>query len=349
MSAATFNSISTYMRLRIMKVAPELQFWGYESGNMLAAIAGAGGFFMFYSDIASVITSSQLATGEKIAVLFSNNPDAAAPIGLAVIILVSMGLGSIAGRLKLLRARTSIDAAATLLGMTLIATTLYFGASWITVSAVCFVSGSTLLRLCCKSPVFLKLGGLMLALGGVCLAIFGATSFSLSQSILLAGLTSLTGIYVVAASLMTYQGGIFECQAIQSQWSSRVGRSGLFDPGGRINGLLETYMDGPIGFLVKSAASPAVFWVPNTVKDTAPLLTSMWARLPWRVLTAMAAIATGTAEGFVFALANLCWSVGDVSIGSLDWGRAQPAIASVDAETNVALNWLPSLVEKRRT
>ena len=50
----------------------------------------------------------------------------------------------------------------------------------------------------------------------------------------------------------------------------------------------------------------------------------MWARLPWRVLTAAAALATGTEQGVTFATANLCWSLGDVAIGSLDWGRTEP-------------------------
>ena len=44
----------------------------------------------------------------------------------------------------------------------------------------------------------------------------------------------------------------------------------------------------------------------------------MLARLPWRVVTGALALATGTAAGACFALANLLWALGDVAIGALD-------------------------------
>ncbi|PJN95341.1 hypothetical protein CNY89_09055, partial [Amaricoccus sp. HAR-UPW-R2A-40] len=62
-------------------------------------------------------------------------------------------------------------------------------------------------------------------------------------------------------------------------------------------------------------------------KATRPFLTSMLARLPWRVVTATLALATGTAAGACFSLANLLWAVGDVAIGALDAppiARAEP-------------------------
>ena len=77
-------------------------------------------------------------------------------------------------------------------------------------------------------------------------------------------------------------------------------------------------LDAPISNFVERVAKPAVFWLPANLKASAPFATSMWARLPWRLLTAGAAIATGTEAGLIFALANLAWALGDIAIGALE-------------------------------
>ena len=59
------------------------------------------------------------------------------------------------------------------------------------------------------------------------------------------------------------------------------------------------------------------------MKRRQPFLTSMLARLPWRVITGSLALATGTAAGAAFAIANLLWAVGDMAIGSLDAKTAE--------------------------
>lgn len=299
-------------------VAPELQFWGYEGGNVLAAIAGAGGFTAFYDGLISVSTIPTQSVSARIAAAFADYPDILVTAGLAIIVVATILFGSD----ERPRAKLWIDWIASLAGLVLVGTALYFDASWITFAAVSFVCASALLRLCRVSPVFLKLGGLMLAAGGLGLAGFGFSVIH-AQPVLLASLTVLTGIYVVFASLMTYQGGIFECSGSSNSQPLGARRS-LFDPNGAIARLLETWIDRPVVLLLSAIALPAVFWVSAKTKAKAPFLTSMWTRLPWRLLTAGAALATGTSAGFIFGLANAFWAVGDVAIGSLDWKTSAP-------------------------
>ena len=307
------------LKYRIHQVAPELQFWGYEGGNVLAAIAGAGGFAAFYGGLRSVAEMPAQGLSDRIAAAFSGYPDILVTAGLAVIVLATIVLGNE----KRPALKTWIDRTASVTGIVLVCTALYFGASWITFTAVSFVSASALLRLCRTSPVFLKLGGLMLAAGGFGLAGFGVSSLHASQSALLPGLTVLTGIYVMFASLMTYQGGIFECGGHMT--TSNDARPGPFHPHGPVGRLLEARIDRQVSAILAKLALPAVFWVTAETKANAPFLTSMWTRLPWRLLTASAALATGTSVGVLFGIANVFWAIGDVAIGSLDWKLSQPA------------------------
>ena len=267
--------------------------------------------------------SQSLST--RIAAAFTDYPDILVTAGLAVIVLATILFGS--DRRPYLK--TWIDRTASALGIALVCTALYFGASWITFTAVSFVSASALLWLCRTSPVFLKLGGLMLAGGGFGLAGFGVSSLQASQQALLPTLTILTGVYVMFASFMTYQGGIFECSAYETPPGG--GRHGPFHPNGWIGRLLETQIDRLVGTLLSHLALPAVFWITAETKANAPFLTSMWTRLPWRLLTSSAALMTGTSAGVLFGIANVFWAVGDVAIGSLDWKVAE--MTPADEET----------------
>lgn len=310
------------LKNKIHAIAPELQFWGYEGGNVLAAVAGAGGFIAFYNGLRSVgdVPLHDLSAG--IVGALTSYPDVLVTTGLALIVLLTVTLGGLFGATLGPAVKLWIDRVASVCGILLVGAALYFGASWITFTAVSFVSGSALLRLCRTSPVFLKLGGLMLAAGGVGLAGFGLSSMASASSLMLPVLTVLTGIYVIFASLMTYQGGIFACDGFADAASSETSRASAFHPGGWIGRLLGSYLDGLIALLVRVIALPSVFWVPSRVKSTAPFLTSMWTRLPWRLLTGGAAIATGTAVGILFGVANIFWAIGDVAIGALDWNVA---------------------------
>lgn len=150
------------LKNRIHAIAPELQFWGYEGGNVLAAVAGAGGFVAFYNGLRSVgdVPIDNLRTG--IATAFTDYPDILVTTGLAIIVLLTVIMGSLFDddddRLNV---KTWIDRVASFTGIFLVCAALYFGASWITFTAVSFVSASALLRLCRTSLVFLNLGGLM--------------------------------------------------------------------------------------------------------------------------------------------------------------------------------------------
>lgn len=328
----THHHATGIVRRWIRRNSPEMQFWGYEGGNILAAVAGAGGFLAFYDGIHAIAANSGADLGERTVALLSGFPDAAATIGLAVIILWSLGFGAMSKRMGARFLSGQIDGIAALAGISLIAATIIFGASWITISAVFFVSGSALLRQCFESPVFLKLGGLLISGGGICLIGAGLTTGFSVETAWVAALTAVTGYYVAGAGLMTYRGGMFECEAAKTNTDTGPHRSGLFHPTGPLAILLEVTLDRPVRILVDAVVLPSLIWIPMSVKSEAPFLTSMWARLPWRVLTATAALATGSVEGLTFAVANLFWAVGDISNGSLDWDREQPSLDPMKIE-----------------
>ncbi len=320
MSERRTDRLFDAVRAWIMRNAPELQFWGYEGGNLLAAIAGAGGFAVFQASVLTTLSAPETGGAEKMVLLLTQFPDATATIGLAIVVLWSIGLGAAARRSALPGAQVWSDAIAAIAGVLLVCATLLFGASWITLSAVLFVSASVLLRLCRIFPVFLKLGGLLLTAGGFCLATPGVAALRADGDLWVAFFTAGTGLFVAAAGLMTYRGGIDACAAAGQQTAPRAKR-GLCQVCGPVARVLETALDKPVNLIVDAVVLPSLIWVDDETKIQAPFLTSMWARLPWRVMTAAAALASGTAYGVTFAAANLCWAVGDVSMGSLDWER----------------------------
>lgn len=292
-----FGATLTVLKNRIHAIAPQLQFWGYEGGNVLAAVAGAGGFVAVYSGLQSVGDVPIHNPWAGIATSFTDYPDVLVTAGLAIIVLVTITLGNVLDGDDKQNVKIWIDRVASLASMALVGAALYFGASWITFTAVSFVSASALLRLCRTSPVSLKLGGLMLAAGGIGLAGYGLSSLQMTASVLLPGLTIFTGIYVTFASLMTYQGGIYACDGFEDSSPSKPSRASLFHPDGWVGRILGSKLDSVISTLVRVIALPSVFSVPSSIKSTAPFLTSMWTRLPWRLLTGGAAIATGTTVG----------------------------------------------------
>ena len=299
----------------------ELQFWGYETGNILAAIAGSGGLWLFQERIGGLLVATSGAGWPALtARLLEEVPDAAVAVGLVVLVLASFAaerLARLVRRPKIARwtDRVAVGAAAVLL-----ASALWFGSSWITVSAVCFIAGSALLRLVPASPLFLKLGALALVLGGIGLATHGALSMVGGAITGLGILITLTGFYVAGAGLSTYVGGIHACAAARPR-----GAGGHFEPNGPISAAL-AHLDPLVEHLARRIFLPAVFWVGADTKKRYPFKTAMYARLPLRLATGAAALATQTPEGMALALANALWAVGDIAIGSLDW--QEPAAAS---------------------
>ena len=77
-------------------------------------------------------------------------------------------------------------------------------------------------------------------------------------------------------------------------------------------------LDPAVAWAIRVLVHPGLFWIPEATKRSRPFRTSMLARLPWRAITGGLALATGTAAGACFALANLLWALGDVAIGALD-------------------------------
>jgi len=332
----------------------ELQFWGYEIGNLLAAVAGVGGFIAFANSFGSVDTSAEL-TGDSffswlysfwdafasgLAVVFNQKPDFAVSVCIALIVIVSpvvrMGLEKISEGLIV----ELYDYSVAVLAVLVLGFALSADASWITVSGSSFVVASSFLRHGLRNPLFLKLGGMLLQTGGIALGIFGfhlTVNNNAQLDVLLGCLTIATGFYVTMAGILTYIGGKIKTDNYQ-QTGVTQGTSGaaarsakLFHPvNGLVSMLLTTLLDTPYSMLRRYIVNPSIFWVSHQTKTTKPFITSMAARLPWRLFTGVAALATGTDAGVAFALANFFWALGDVAIGSIDWHKQhqQPVVQS---------------------
>lgn len=68
--------------------APEIQFWGYEGGNILASISGSGGVVKFADTISSVAANDSLSVAGKILEMTGHYPDATVVIGLGTVVVV---------------------------------------------------------------------------------------------------------------------------------------------------------------------------------------------------------------------------------------------------------------------
>lgn len=77
----------------------ELQFWGYEVGNVVAAVAGVGGFFALFSSFNVGLSLYLIADGsplsepitvfQSMASVFIKQPDLVVTLGIGIIVLVS--------------------------------------------------------------------------------------------------------------------------------------------------------------------------------------------------------------------------------------------------------------------
>ena len=312
----------------------ELQFWGYEGGNVVATVAGAGGFSEFFNKVDGVLSHIDMTALQKFQVLSADYPDAFVTIGLGAVVLLASVVRRAAEGAGGEPAMNLIDFSIALVALGILGYAFAHDTSWITVSASAFVVGSSFLRQCRHNPFLLKAGGLALALGGAALAAFGveglihAMAGSEALHLTLGALTVGTGIYVTGASLLTYQGGIYETAAYAA------GAGGERRLGGALarlihptEGLIARFftrsLDRPIAWAGDHIVNPAIFWASRETKQQRPFAASMWARLPWRLATGSVAMATGTPQGMAFGLANLGWIIGDLSIGSLDWQEHQ--------------------------
>lgn len=270
----------------------ETQFWGYELGNVLAALAAIGGL--------GGLGASSLRDLAPLVEL-------AVPVALALLI-VAVALG---GRMLKHMGRAqdvpSLNRMAAITGCVLLVWAFLTGESWLSTAAVAFLTGSALIRLTENGAAFLKLGALFLVLGGLALSFYGIRAGAALR--LVDVLTAFTGLYVAGAGVLTFVGG-----------------AGMSDPAhgtGTLSRVL-ALLDRPVEWTARNIVSPSIFWVPENVKSQRPFLTSMWARLPFRLATACAALLTLTTAGMIFAMANLLWAVGDIAIGALDWADSSP-------------------------
>lgn len=319
------------MRLvdRLRQHSFELQFWGYEIGNVIASMTGAGGVGAFFRDLHDAWQASGQAAWRAALWLAKDFPETFATVGVVGMVVLAHPVARLAGRFGGPAMADAVNVCAVPLALALLGYAVIHAASFFTVAACSFVAGSSLLRGAGEFPLFLKLGGLLLALGGVSLGIAGLgvlTSGTFGQgtaALALGGTTALTGAYVAGAGLLTYAGGIGLCSKAPTVASKRrILRLAL--PGGPIGRILERRLDPLICRVVSTCVLPAIFWVGPSVKANFPFLTSMLARLPWRLAAGVLALATGTEAGRWFAVANLLWALGDVAIGLLD-GRAERA------------------------
>ena len=309
----------------------EVQFWGYEVGNVIASLTGAGGVSAFLFDLREAWLQSGMSAWGAVTWLAQHFPETFSTIGVIVMVVVAHPVAKLARRLFGHAASDALNICAVPVALALLAYAVSHSASFFTVAACSFVAGSSLLRGAGEFPLFLKLGGLLLSLGGLALGAAGLgvlTSGTFGDGLIVLALgatTTLTGAYVAGAGLLTYAGGIGVCRdAPHAQSQRRVVR--LIVSNGPIGRWLVRNVDPLVTGIVRVAVLPSLFWVDPSVRESRPFWTSMLARLPWRFATAALALATGTEAGVWFAFANFLWAIGDIAIGVLD-GEPEPTAA----------------------
>lgn len=188
--------------------ALEFQFWGYELGNVVAAITGAGGFALFMGE--TLRAFSQLGLIAGYAHLLVTHAEVAATLGVLLLVVLASPVAALARRFLGNTASAAVSVLVAALALSLLGYAVVAQTSFFTLAACCFVLGSSLLRSADEMPVMLKLGGLCLTAGGLALSAAGLTMFGGSAHALsLALLTFLSGLYVAGAGLLTYRGGVF--------------------------------------------------------------------------------------------------------------------------------------------
>lgn len=307
----------------------ELQFWGYETGNIVAAIAGAGGLSHLIGSLRAASDASGGVLG-ALAVLVTGFPEAAATLGVVALVVFAFPVAKLANRVGGARCADAVHAIAVPLALALLIYAVAATASPFTMAACAFVTGSCLLRSAGTYPLLLKLGGLALTLGGIALAAAGATlPMATVPEIGLALATILSGAYVAGAGLLTWRGGCFVIADLGVQPAATTPLAGLLHPtDGPIARPSSRCLDPVIDRICTGLVLPAIFWARPDIKAARPFYLSMLARLPWRVIAMGFGVASGTEIGLAFALANLLWALGDIAIGALDAPNRQSLVSS---------------------
>jgi hypothetical protein len=157
---------------RLRRHGLEVQFWGYETGNIAASITGAGGPRAFLDSLLEAHRSIGLHPGAMPLRLARQHPETFATIGVLAIV-VAFPLSAAVERRFGARAADAVNALAVPLALALLAFAIARQANLFTVAACAFIVGSCLLR----GGLALAFGGLTLAGAGamaLCVALFGA-------------------------------------------------------------------------------------------------------------------------------------------------------------------------------
>lgn len=244
----------------------EVQFWGYEIGNVIASMTGAGGVGAFLLDLHEAWQVSGQSAWRAAIWLAQHFPETFATMGVIVMVVLAYPVAKLAGRVGRPILSDAVNLCAVPLALMLLGYAVAHSASFFTVAACSFVAGSSLLRGAREFPLFLKLGGLLLALGGLSL---GAAGFGILTSeafgagttaFALGATTALTGAYVAGAGLLTYTGGIGLCNEAPEIESQRH-LLRLVLPNGPIGRALRRRVDPVIAKVVSTCVLPAIFWV----------------------------------------------------------------------------------------
>lgn len=296
----------------------ELQFWGYEIGNVVAAIAGAGGPVLLIAALTDAMAEGSGITG-LVTVLVQRFPEAAATMGVIALVVLAYPVARVSKQLFGPRGGDCIHIAAVPLALGLLGYSIAVSANPFTVAACAFVLASCLLRGAGAFPVLLKAGGLFLCIGGAMLSAAALTlTWSSPAEVGLVVVTVIQGLSVAGAGLLTYRGGIVVLSDLKSQPPAQGLGHFLDAEAGALSRFLKRHLDGPVEDICSVAVEPALFWISATDRATRPFYTSMMARLPWRLLAGAFALMSGTEIGIAFAIANLLWAIGDIAIGALD-------------------------------
>ena len=145
----------------------EVQFWGYETGNIIASITGAGGMRAFFDSLAEAGRSNGYAPAALGLWLARTHPETFATLGVVAIVVVAFPLSAAVRRHFGPRAAEAVNALAVPPALALLGFAIVRNANLFTVAACAFVVGSCLLRGAGHQPLLLKLGGLALTFGGL--------------------------------------------------------------------------------------------------------------------------------------------------------------------------------------
>ncbi len=119
----------------------EIQFWGYETGNVIASITGAGGVGAFFDSLTDAYRSGGGSPVAAILWLARETPEVFATLGVIAIVVIAFPLGNAVRRRFGAMAADAVNALAVPLALGLLGYALIRDANMFTVAACAFVVG----------------------------------------------------------------------------------------------------------------------------------------------------------------------------------------------------------------